>query len=188
MDRDKAFEELKLRISDKYIILRSIIVEAIMIGIAKNFHADEHTWAIAGLLHDIDYEKTIGQPSKHGILGAEILSNLDVDEAIIYSVRAHNNYLNISRKRKMDKVLYLSDPMADLLIRSIATHPEGLTGLSTEYLMDKLNDKEFTSNVERGWLESCDELGFSLENFIDISLNAVKKSEYVDENIKGYFQ
>ena len=46
MDREKAFEELKLRIESQDTILHSLAVEAIMRSLAKHFHEDAETWGL----------------------------------------------------------------------------------------------------------------------------------------------
>ena len=44
MDREKAFEELKLRIESQDIIRHCLAVEAIMKSLAKHFHEDAEIW------------------------------------------------------------------------------------------------------------------------------------------------
>ncbi len=173
MTRDEALEELRLRLSDGHILRRSMAVEAIMKEFAVYFNADIQMWGLVGLLHDIDYEKTLDQPSKHGILGAEILENLDFDQAIVYSVKAHNDCNGVPRQRKMDKVLYLSDCIAEVIL-ACETSPLGnISGVSPELLLNKID--EAPGNLRARLENGCNELELPLAQFLQIALKAVQK-------------
>ena len=167
MNRDQAFEELKLRVFDKEIIFRSLVVEAVMKDLAKHFNADENLWGLAGLLHDIDYEKTLNRPEQHGIVGAEILDNLNFDEAIIYSVRAHNDINGIQRKRKMDKGLYLADYVVQLIMKLKAQNITSDEVLLLEVLK--------AIEQEPSQLDKFDELGLEKSEFIELILGTMEE-------------
>ena len=62
MNREQALEELMIRIEAPQMIKHSLAVEAVMKGLAKYFAEDVEKWQMAGLLHDIDYEKTVNDP------------------------------------------------------------------------------------------------------------------------------
>ncbi len=168
MNRDQALEELKLRLFDAHMLFRSLVVEAIMEELALHFNADTYLWGLTGLLHDIDYDKTLDQPELHGITGAEILENLDVDESVAYSVRAHNDKNNIPRKRKMDKALYLSDYVVENIIKCCSeqklTVPEITAGVVLQSMAaDGLHLDKFA------------ELGVREHEFIELALKAFEK-------------
>ena len=112
MDREQAWIELRARVRNSNLVKHSLAVEAIMRKLASRLKGDAETWGIVGLLHDIDYERTVNEPEKHGLVGAEILENIGFDEEVIYAVRAHNPCHGIERKRKMDKTLYCADPVS----------------------------------------------------------------------------
>lgn len=177
MTRDEALEELKLRLSNIDVLNHSIAVETIMKEFATRYNADADIWGMAGLLHDIDYERTADNPSLHGIVGAEILENLDVDQAIVYSVRAHNDYLGIPRKRKMDKVLFIADSISDLIIKCALILPsKKMTDVSVEFVIEKMNEKDYAESINRDLIEKYEEeLGITHQEFIKISLNALKR-------------
>jgi putative nucleotidyltransferase with HDIG domain len=99
MEREQALEELKGRLKSENIIKHSLLVEAIMKELAFYLKEDIDKWGMAGLLHDIDYDKTVGDPSKHGLVGSEILEALDVESSIVYAIKALNDYHGIERKR-----------------------------------------------------------------------------------------
>ncbi|NLX63607.1 MAG: HDIG domain-containing protein [Clostridiaceae bacterium] len=176
MDRDMALEELKLRIENKNTIKHSLAVEAIMRKLAIHFNEHEKMWGIAGLVHDIDYERVQGDMTKHGKMGADILEALNFDSTIVYAVLAHNPANNVSRRRKIDKALYCADPMAGLIIACALILPsKKLKDVSEEFVLKKYHQKGFAKGADREQIASCSELGLTLEEFIRISLEALKE-------------
>ena len=147
-----------------------------MKDLALYFKEDIDKWGLAGLLHDIDYDKTADDPSKHSIVGAEILETLDIESSIIYAVKAHNEVHGIERKRKMDKALYSADPVSGLITASALILPsKKLEDVTVEFVLKRMNEKGFAKGANREQIKACEELGISLEKFIEISLNAMKK-------------
>jgi putative nucleotidyltransferase with HDIG domain len=176
MDREQAIEELMIRITNPNMIKHSLAVEAIMKGLAQFFNEDVEKWRLAGLMHDIDYEKTADDPSKHSIIGAEILENLGFDSAIVYAVKAHNSYHGIERKRKMDKALYSADPVSGLITASALILPsKKLEDVSLESLLKRMNEKSFAKGASRDRINECSEMNLSIEKFLEISLNSMKE-------------
>lgn len=176
MEREQALIELKGRVKSENLIKHSLAVEAIMKDLALYFKEDIDKWGLAGLLHDIDYDKTANDPSKHSIVGAEILETLDIESSIIYAVKAHNEEHGIKRKRKMDKALYCSDPVSGLITASALILPsKKLEDVTVEFVMKRMDEKGFAKGANREQIKSCEELDISLEKFIEIALNAMKK-------------
>jgi putative nucleotidyltransferase with HDIG domain len=176
MDRATAFEELKVRISNGNLIKHSLAVEAIMRELAALMKDDAELWGLAGLLHDIDYEKTVDCPERHSLLGAEILEDMDVEPDIVYAVKAHNDIHGIERKRKMDKALYCADPVSGLITAGALILPsKKLADVTTEFILKRMNEKSFAKGADRDQIRSCSELGLSLEEFIGTALRAMNK-------------
>jgi putative nucleotidyltransferase with HDIG domain len=176
LNRDEALVELKARISNIDLINHSLAVEAIMRETALFFKEDTEVWGLAGLLHDIDYEKTKNEPENHSIIGAEIIENMGIDSSIVYAVKAHNSIHGIKRKRKMDKILYSSAPLADLIIEAAKKiDSKKMDDLDTDYILSKFNEKSFARDVDRVQIKECEEVGYTIEKFIEISLTAIKK-------------
>jgi putative nucleotidyltransferase with HDIG domain len=176
MDREQALAELKARVSNNNLIKHSLAVEAIMRRLAVLLRDNAEIWGTAGLLHDIDYERTAGDPSMHGVVGAEILENLGVDRELIYAVKAHNPHHGLERKRKLDKALFCADPVSGLITAAALILPsKKLADVSVEFVLKKMNEKSFAKGADRDQIRSCSELGISLENFIEASLEAMQQ-------------
>lgn len=176
MDRATALEELKARISGVNLIKHSLAVEAIMRELAVLMKDKAEVWGLAGLLHDIDYEKTANNPERHSLLGAEILEDMDVEPDVVYAVKAHNGIHGIERKRKMDKALYCADPVSGLITAGALILPsKKLADVTPEFILKKMNEKSFAKGADRDQIRSCSELGLSLEEFIGASLSAMQR-------------
>ena len=173
MEREQALEELKGRVKNQNIIKHSLAVEAIMKELAFHFKEDIDKWGLAGLLHDIDYDKTADDPSKHSLVGADILEGLDIESSIVYAVKAHNDFHGIERKRKIDKALYCADPMAGMITACAWCSPQKLEDVTTEFVLKRMDEKGFAKGANRDQIKSCDKLDISLETFIGIALNAM---------------
>ncbi|HHV60340.1 MAG TPA: HDIG domain-containing protein [Clostridiaceae bacterium] len=176
MTREEAIREIRMRIKNVNLIKHSLAVAAIMKSLAARLGEAPERWELAGILHDIDYEKTGNDMSKHSLIGAEILENLGVDGEIVYAVKAHNSYHGIERRRRIDKALYCSDPVSGLITACALILPDkSLEKVTTEFVLKKFDEKSFARGADRNTIKTCDELDLSLEEFIDISLNAMKE-------------
>jgi putative nucleotidyltransferase with HDIG domain len=175
MEREQALEELKGRLKSENLLKHSLSVEAIMKELAFYFKEDIDKWGMAGLLHDIDYDKTAGDPTKHGLVGAEILETLDVESSIVYAIKAHNDYHGIERKRKIDKALYCASPMSDLVTSCISALPsKKVEDLTVEFVMEKISENGFVKDEEIEKIKSCEQIEIELEKFVEVSIKAVQ--------------
>lgn len=176
MDRVQAIEELNARLSDKKLVRHSLAVEAIMRDMARYFKEDVNKWGLAGLLHDIDYEKTASDPSKHSEIAAEILEGMGIDNAIVYAVRAHNSHHGLERRRRMDKALYCVDPISVLISDVTLMLPsKKLEAVALDFILEKINDESFSQGYDMEQIRECEQLGLLKEEFVEIALNAMKR-------------
>jgi putative nucleotidyltransferase with HDIG domain len=174
MDRLEALEYLKSKLKNKNLIKHSLAVEACMKRLAKESGEDIEAWGLAGLLHDLDYEDTKDDFSRHGFVTAEILEKKGVDTQILEAIKAHPGH--IDRETLMAKALYAVDPLTGLIVAACLMHPEKkLSALSTEFILNRFKEKGFARGANREQIKTCQELGVSLENFIALCLDAMKK-------------
>ncbi len=73
MERTDIIKLLKERVKRKNLIKHMLAAEAAMGALAGRFNEDPDNWADAGLVHDIDYEATKDNFSRHGLDSADIL-------------------------------------------------------------------------------------------------------------------
>ena len=174
MDREELFEELKKNVKEENLIKHMLAVEAIMRKLAEHFGEDVEKWGIAGLMHDIDLDKTRNMPQKHSIIGAEMLEKLGLPEDVVYAVKVHNPIHNLPRKTLLDKALYAADPMSGLITACALVKGKKLANVDAKFVLKRFKEKRFAKGANREQIASCSEMGLPLEEFTDISLNAMK--------------
>lgn len=175
MNRGEALELLKQHIKNPKLINHCIAVGEIMKALARKLGEDEEEWMVLGILHDIDYEKTKETPEKHGLLAREILEG-KVDEEIIKAIERHNPMTGNVPETLMEKALVSADAVSGLIIATALVMPgRTLQEVRVESLINKFKQKDFARAVPRENILKCKEIGLNLEEFFELSLNALKE-------------
>jgi len=173
MTREEWLKLLKSKIKKDNLIKHCLAVEASMEELARYFSEDEKLWSLAGLIHDLDYEETGGDPLKHGLETAKMIKG-KVDERIIYAIKAHAGHSE--PKSKMDIALYAVDALTGLIVSACLVHPtKNLTQLDKDFIMHRFKEKRFAQGADREQIKACEKLGISLEKFIEITLKGMQK-------------
>ncbi len=173
MTRDEALEWVKSEIKTKNLVKHILAVEAGCRELAKHFNEDPEYWGLAGLLHDIDYEKTLKSPALHTKMAAEWLRDRGIDEDITYAVMAHAE--QVKPKSKLDWALFCVDPTTGLIVAAALMHPtKSLAGLDTEFLLKRFKEKRFAAGARRETIAACSNLDLSLEEFLGIVLKGMQ--------------
>lgn len=173
MNRDEALKLVKKYVKTKNLVKHMLAAEAIMRRLARHFGEDEEMWGLAGLLHDVDYEKTVNEPDKHGLVGAEMLEEAGVDPVIIHAVMAHAE--KAGRESLMDKALYATDPLTGLIVAAALIHPDKkLASIDTQFVLNRFGEKSFARGANRDNIRSCTDFGLKLEEFISMGLEAMQ--------------
>ena len=179
MKREKALNLLKENLKNENLIKHSLAVEAVMRELAKHFNEgeDEEKWGTCGLLHDIDYEKTKGDPKLHSKVGSEMLKDLGFDEEICQAVLTHNEAHNIEPQSLMAKALYCIDPLTGLIVAATLVLPsKKITDLEVENVLNRFKEKSFARGANREIIAKCQELlDLKLEDFVKIVLSSMQK-------------
>ena len=175
LGRDDALRLLEENVRDRKIILHMIAVGAIMKELAKYFGEDEEVWELVGLLHDIDYERTKDDPSRHGLVAEEILRSL-VSEDILRAIKAHNfENTGIEPRTRMEKALIASDAISGLIIACALVMPsKKLEEVKVRTIKRKFKQKDFARSVRRERILFCEQIGIPREKFFELALNALK--------------
>lgn len=176
MKREEALNLLKENLKNQNLVKHCLAVEISMKELAKYFKQDYEEWGICGLLHDIDYEKTKGDPNLHSKIGSEMLKDLGFDEQIYQAVLTHNEAHNIKPQSLMAKALYCVDPLTGLIVAATLVLPSKKIGdLKTENILNRFKEKAFARGVNREIITKCQELlNLKLEDFIKIVLLAMQ--------------
>jgi len=176
MNRIQALELLESYLKNKNLFKHCLAVEAIMVALANYFNENIDDWALAGLLHDIDYEQTMDDPEKHSLIGAEILKENGLSDEIVEAVKIHNEMHGLKPESLMAKALFVCDPISGLIIAATLVLPsKKLNELKTSSIIKRFKQKAFARGANREIIAQCEELlGLDLEQFAEISLKALQ--------------
>ncbi len=147
-----------------------ILVEAGVRGYATDDGLDPETverWGIAGLLHDLDYER-FPDPATHGAIGADELSRRGYPEDVVQAVRTHNDTLGIPRTSRLDHLVYACDELAGFLVAVALMRPSRkLADVEPANVRKRMKDKAFARAVPREMLlAGAEEIGIEFDDHV----------------------
>jgi predicted hydrolase (HD superfamily) len=120
-------------------------IELVMEAYAEKFDENKDEWAIAGLLHDADYET---YPEKHPQIIVDQLQTLG-EVKIAHAISAHYTKWNVAYETLLDKALLACDELTGFIVACCQVRPDGITSLETKSVLKKLKDKGFAAKVDR---------------------------------------
>jgi predicted hydrolase (HD superfamily) len=132
-----------------------LLVEAGVRGYAADDGQDAATverWGIAGLLHDLDYER-FPAPETHGAIGAAELERRGYPPDVVQAVRTHNDALGIPRASHLDHLVYACDELAGFLVAVALMRPsKRLADVEPGHVRKRMKDRAFARAVPREML------------------------------------
>ena len=176
INRDEAFALLGKYLKGDKRLKHSLAVEAILVEMARKLDEDEKLWGLTGLLHDLDYEYTQGEPEKHANVSAQILEGLIPKDAV-NAIKAHNYmHTDYVPTTTLDKTLIAADAVSGLIIATALIMPsKKLFEVELKTLLNKFRDNSFAKGCNRVRIELCLDIGISQEMFLELCLNALKE-------------
>lgn len=174
MDRDTALGLLNAHVKNRNLRKHCLACEAVLAALAQRLGEDEHTWRLAGLLHDLDYDETADSPETHGHVAARMLEEKGIDSGIVHAVLAHAD--KAPRESRLDKALWIVDPLTGLIVAAALIRPEKkLSAIDTQFVLNRMKEKSFARGANRDQIRACeDELGLSLEEFVETGVKAMQ--------------
>jgi lysyl-tRNA synthetase class 2 len=175
ISRELAWVWLQEKVKDENLRRHMLATEALMEHLAKHFKAaSPEAWAIAGLVHDIDWEET--QPEQHSLIGADWLAAKGLHPEIVAAVREHNELHGLPAKTIMSKTLHCLEQVTGLIIAATFVRPErDITEVKLASLKKKFKDKAFAKGVNRTVIEQCESLlGLPLDQALQLALEAMQ--------------
>ncbi len=122
-------------------------VEAAVRHYARLRGADEETWGLAGLLHDLDWEK---HPDRHPLEAVEALREAGYPEEVLHAILAHRpSFTGVEPETELDRVLFACDELSGLVYACCLVRPNGIDDLAPKSVVKKLKDKTFAAGVDR---------------------------------------
>ncbi len=173
--REKALKLINQYINNINLKRHLLAVEAVMKKLADYFNEDQEKWALAGLLHDLDWEITKNEPHKHSLIAAEILEKEGFAPEIIEAIKIHNHMHGLEPKTLLEKSLYCAEELTGLITACALVNPQKIACVTKESVLKKFKEKSFARGVNREIiLKSESLLNIKLPKLIEIELEAMK--------------
>lgn len=158
-----------------------IATGAAMARLAEKFDGDVQTWKVAGMLHDLDWDKLDKDYEAHcGDTLAHLLSTIDAPQELLGDIRAHyaSKYgAEYPLDTMLRKCLYCCDELTGFIIAVTLVRPsKKIADVEVKSVTKKLKDKGFAAQVDRDQIRKCEDLlNIPLNEFVEIVLNAMKE-------------
>jgi len=151
-----------------------LAVEASMRAVAAERGADVELWGVAGLLHDMDYERFPDPETGHPRPAIAELERRDADPAIIHAITAHATYLGVAPESDLDRSLLAVDELSGFVVAVAQVRPEGINGMTPKSVKKKLKTPAFAAAVSREDVARGPELlGMEIDELIRLVIGAL---------------
>lgn len=132
-------------------------------------------YAIAGLLHDMDYERHPTQ-EEHPFIGVAALREQGWPEPVLHAILAHAEYSGVQPESHLDKALFACDELAGFLTACALVRPtKSIRDVETKSVLKKMKDKAFARAVKREDITAGAELlGIPVEEHVGNCLAAMQ--------------
>ena len=181
LTREQALDLLKEYNHEPFHLRHAFTVEAVMDWYAHELgYGDQAAfWAMAGLLHDLDFEQ---YPDEHCVKVREIMESRDLDPALIHAVVSHGWGMtggDVQPEHEMEKVLFAADELTGLIGAAALMRPsKSVQDMELSSLKKKYKDKRFAAGCSRETIaQGAEMLGWELNDLLDRTLQAMKAKE-----------
>jgi putative nucleotidyltransferase with HDIG domain len=179
VSRAEAWDLLTEWVQSESLRRHCLAVEASMVAYARRVGADEEAWAVAGLLHDADYERHPDMDDTVDGHPRTILRHLrerDAPEEIVDAIAGHAPFLDVARESPMAKTLFAVDELSGFVLACAAVRPEGIHGMTPKSVKKKLKTPAFAAAVSRDQVrEGAQELGVDFDEHLRVVIAALEE-------------
>ncbi len=178
--REQALSLLKKYNQEPFHILHALTVEGTMRWYARElgYGDEEDFWAMAGLLHDVDFEK---YPEEHCKKAPELLAEIGAEPELVHAVCSHGYGLcsDVEPVHQMEKVLFAADELTGLIGAAVKMRPsKSVMDLEVSSLKKKFKDKRFAAGCSRDVIrQGAERLGWSLDELMEKTILAMRSCE-----------
>lgn len=186
--REDALKLLKEYNNEEFHIRHALTLENVMGYFAEEYDKDNvDFWKMAGLLHDVDYER---YPEDHLKNTPEILSGAGGSDELIHAIMSHGHGIcsSVEPELFMEKVLFAADELTGLIYAASLMRPSKSTkDMNLKSVKKKFKDKKFAEGCSRDVIKrGAEKLGWELDELIEKTLLAMQDREYlIEESLKN---
>ena len=179
MTRDEAVALLHEWVANDGLRKHMLAVEAAVRSYARKLGGDEEAWGLAGLLHDLDWEK---YPDDHPLRAVDELRARGVSEEVLHAILAHRpDFTGVEPETDLDRALLACDELTGLINATALVRPTGIGDLEPKSVKKKLKDPTFAAGVNRDDVRRGAELiGLELDQHI---ANVIEAMRGIDDEL-----
>lgn len=176
--REEAMALLKKYNQEPFHIQHALTVEGVMKWFARENQEDEEFWGIAGLLHDVDFEKW---PEEHCKKAPELLAEIGASEELVHAVCSHGYGIcsDVEPELLMEKIMFAADELTGLIWAAALMRPsKSVMDMEVKSIKKKFKDKRFAAGCSREIIQKgADMLGWELSELFEKTLEAMRSCE-----------
>ena len=180
LTREQALGLLQKYNKEPFHIQHALTVEGVMRWYAGElgFGEEADFWAMAGLLHDIDFEQ---YPDQHCKKAPELLEEVNASPELVHAICSHGYGLcsDVEPVHQMEQVMFAVDELTGLIGAAARMRPsKSVMDMELSSLKKKFKDKKFAAGCSRDVIrDGADRLGWSLDEVLDKTIQAMRSCE-----------
>ncbi len=174
ISREDSLKLVKKHVKNINLVYHMIAVSAIMGKMAVKHDEDKQLWEAVGMLHDVDYEETSDDFSRHGLVSAEMVKDILPEEGL-HAIRSHNEMTGFKAENILDISLFAADALSGMIISGALVRPTKLEGMKPKSIKKRMKDKSFARAISRENIQRCEETGIPLNEFIRLGIEAMQE-------------
>ena len=180
LTRDQALGLLQKYNKEAFHIQHALTVEGVMRWYANElgYGDDADFWAMAGLLHDIDFEQ---YPEQHCIKAPDLLAEVNASSELVHAICSHAYGLccDVEPVHQMEKVMFAVDELTGLIGAAARMRPsKSVMDMELSSLKKKFKDKKFAAGCSRDVIrDGAEKLGWTLDDVLDKTIQAMRSCE-----------
>ena len=190
MTREQAVALLRKYNQERFHLQHALTVEGVMRWYAGllGYGGDADFWALAGLLHDVDFERW---PERHCVKAPELLREANASDELIHAVVSHGwgITVDVAPEHEMEKVLFAADELTGLIgALTLMLPSKDVADVQLKSLKKKFKDKKFAAGCSRDVIaRGAEALGWELDRLMQDTISAMQATDAsVREELKSW--
>ena len=190
MTREQAVALLRKYNQERFHLQHALTVEGVMRWYAGQlgYGGDADFWALAGLLHDVDFERW---PERHCVKAPELLREANASDELIHAVVSHGwgIAVDVAPEHEMEKVLFAADELTGLIgALTLMLPSKDVADVQLKSLKKKFKDKKFAAGCSRDVIaRGAESLGWEMDRLMQDTISAMQASDAsVREELKSW--
>ncbi len=190
MTREQAVALLRKYNQERFHLQHALTVEGVMRWYAGQlgYGGDADFWALAGLLHDVDFERW---PERHCVKAPGLLREANASDELIHAVVSHGwgITVDVAPEHEMEKVLFAADELTGLIgALTLMLPSKDVADVQLKSLKKKFKDKKFAAGCSRDVIaRGAEALGWELDRLMQDTISAMQATDAsVREELKSW--